>query len=141
MRNLDLDYKVVYSGSEDALIKAARRATEKREPLLLYFYEPQWLFSQVKLVKINLPPYAIGCDADPKKVSCDYPPYLLDKIVSRRFADTGGKAYELVRNFSWTNEQQNAVASDIAQKGLTAEQAAAKWIDANQIVWKDWMPR
>ncbi|GIH74905.1 ABC transporter substrate-binding protein [Planobispora longispora] len=141
VRNLDLDYKVVYSGSEDALIKAARRATEKREPLLLYFYEPQWLFSQVKLVKINLPPYAIGCDADPKKVSCDYPPYLLDKIVSRRFADTGGKAYELVRNFSWTNEQQNAVASDIAQKGLTAEQAAAKWIDANQIVWKDWMPR
>ncbi|WP_230878530.1 ABC transporter substrate-binding protein [Planomonospora sp. ID67723] len=140
VRNLGLDYKVVYSGSEDALIKAARRATERREALLMYFYEPQWLFTQLKLVKINLPPYAIGCDADAAKVGCDYPPYLLDKIVSRRFADTGGKAYELVRNFVWTNDQQNAVANDMADNGLSAEQAARKWIEANEIVWKDWVP-
>ncbi|GGK75033.1 glycine/betaine-binding protein [Planomonospora parontospora subsp. parontospora] len=141
VRNLDLDYKVVYSGSEDALIKAARRATARREPLLMYFYEPQWLFTQVKLVKVNLPPYAIGCDADAEKVACDYPPYLLDKIVSRRFADTGGKAYELVRNFSWTNAHQNAVARDMTEGGMSAEEAARAWVDANRIVWKDWMPR
>jgi glycine betaine/proline transport system substrate-binding protein len=140
VRNLGLDYKVVYSGSEDALIKAAKRATERREPLLMYFYEPQWLFTQLKLVKINLPPYAIGCDAKAEKVACDYPPYLLDKIVSRRFADTGGRAYELVRNFTWTNDQQNAVANEIADNGLSVEQAAGKWIDANKIVWKDWVP-
>ncbi|GGT07901.1 glycine/betaine-binding protein [Planobispora rosea] len=140
IRNLGLKYKVVYSGSEDALIKAARRATERREPLLMYFYEPQWLFTQIKLVKVNLPPYAIGCDADAKKVACDYPPYLLDKIVSRKFADTGGKAYELVRNFTWTNDHQNAVAGDMAVNGLTAEDAAKKWIEANEIVWKDWIP-
>ncbi|WP_068921746.1 ABC transporter substrate-binding protein [Planobispora rosea] len=140
IRNLGLKYKVVYSGSEDALIKAARRATERREPLLMYFYEPQWLFTQIKLVKVNLPPYAIGCDADAKKVACDYPPYLLDKIVSRKFADIGGKAYELVRNFTWTNDHQNAVAGDMAVNGLTAEDAAKKWIEANEIVWKDWIP-
>ncbi|GII01147.1 ABC transporter substrate-binding protein [Planobispora takensis] len=140
VRNLELDYKVIYSGSEDALIKAAKRATEKREPLLMYFYEPQWLFTQLKLAKINLPPYSIGCDADAEKVTCDYPPYLLDKIVSRRFADTGGKAYELVRNFAWTNDNQNTVANDITNNGLSADQAARKWIDANEIIWKDWVP-
>ncbi|MGJ6963938.1 ABC transporter substrate-binding protein [Streptosporangium sp. G11] len=140
VRNLDLDYRVVYAGSEKALIDAAERATRDRTPLLMYFYEPQWLFTQIKLAKVNLPPYAIGCDTDPARVKCDYPPYLLDKIVSRRFADTGGRAYELVRNFTWTNEQQNVVANDMKNNGLGADRAAQKWIDANKITWKEWIP-
>ncbi|MEV1169232.1 ABC transporter substrate-binding protein [Nonomuraea sp. NPDC049784] len=141
VKNLGLNYKVVYSGSETALIKAAEFATKNRTALLMYFYEPQWVFTKVKLVKVALPPYAVGCDDDPKKVACDYPPYLLDKIVSRRFAETGGKAYELVRNFSWTNDDQNAVASDMINEKMTAEQAAQQWVQENKIVWKDWIPR
>ncbi|SDK15942.1 glycine betaine/proline transport system substrate-binding protein [Nonomuraea maritima] len=141
VRNLKLNYQVVYSGSEDALIKAAQEATKRRTPLLMYFYEPQWLFSKVKLVKVALPPYAVGCDDAPSKVACDYPPYLLDKIVSKKFAERGGPAYELVRNFSWTNDDQNAVASDMINEGMTADQAAARWVEENKIVWKDWIPR
>ncbi|WP_327584820.1 ABC transporter substrate-binding protein [Nonomuraea sp. NBC_00507] len=141
VKNLGLNYKVVYSGSEDALIKAAQNATRNRTPLLMYFYEPQWLFTKVKLVKIALPPYAVGCDADARKVACDYPPYLLDKIVSKRFAENGGKAYELVRNFTWTNDDQNAVAGAMINEKLTAEEAAARWVAENKIVWKDWIPR
>ncbi|MFC4114688.1 ABC transporter substrate-binding protein [Nonomuraea zeae] len=141
VKNLGLNYQVVYSGSEAALIKAAQFATKNRTPLLMYFYEPQWLFTKVKLVKIALPPYAMGCDDDPAKVACDYPPYLLDKIVSKKFAQTGGKAYELVRNFNWTNDDQNAVAGAMINEKLTAEQAAKQWVEANKIVWKDWIPR
>lgn len=141
IKNLGLDYKVVYSGSEDELIKAAQFATKNRTPLLMYFYEPQWLFTKVKLVKVNLPAYAIGCDTVAAKVACDYPPYLLDKIVSRRFAERGGKAYELVRNFTWTNDNQNAVASNMINGKKSAEQAAKQWVDENKIVWKDWIPR
>ncbi|MEO3804410.1 ABC transporter substrate-binding protein [Nonomuraea sp. B1E8] len=141
VKNLKLNYKVVYSGSEEALIRAAQSATRNRTPLLMYFYEPQWLFTKVKLVKVALPPYAVGCDEVPAKVACDYPPYLLDKIVSRRFAETGGPAYELVRNFSWTNDDQNTVASDMINEKLTAEQAAERWVAENKIVWKDWIPR
>jgi glycine betaine/proline transport system substrate-binding protein len=141
VKNLGLKYKVVYSGSEAALIKAAQEATKNRTPLLMYFYEPQWLFTKVKLVKIALPAYAVGCDNVPEKVECDYPPYLLDKIVSTRFAKNGGKAYELIRNFNWTNDDQNAVASDMINEKMTAGEAAAQWVKENKIVWKDWIPR
>jgi glycine betaine/proline transport system substrate-binding protein len=141
VKNLGLNYKVVYSGSEDALIKAAELATRRRTPLLMYFYEPQWLFTKVKLVKVNLPAYAVGCDDNAAKVACDYPPYLLDKIVSKKFAETGGRAYELVRNFSWTNDNQNAVASDMVNRKMSADQAAKRWVEENKIVWKDWIPR
>ncbi|WP_433511489.1 ABC transporter substrate-binding protein [Nonomuraea sp. CA-143628] len=141
VKNLGLDYRVVYSGSEDALIKAAQVATKNRTPVLMYFYEPQWLFTKVKLVKINLPAYSIGCDAAATKVACDYPPYLLDKIVSKKFAETGGPAYELVRNFTWSNDNQNAVASDMINGKMSADEAAKKWVDENKIVWTDWIPR
>ena len=58
----------------------------------------------------------------------------------RRFAETGGKAYELVKNFNWTNDDQNSVAYDIAVNKMSPEEAARKWIEANKIVWQDWIP-
>ena len=62
VKNLKLDYKVVQSGSETSLIQAFRQSEAQKKPLLAYFYEPQWLFDELKLVKIDLPAYKAGCD-------------------------------------------------------------------------------
>ena len=137
--NLALNFKVVYAGSEAALIEAFRTAEAQKKFLIGYFYEPQWFLSEVALKRVALPPYTTGCDADPKKVACDYPDYVLDKIASKKFADTGGDAYTLVKNFTWTNDDQNAVAGYI-NSGLTHDDAAKKWVDANEATWQAWMP-
>ncbi len=63
VKNLKLNYKVVYAGSEAALITAFRQAEAKKTPLIGYFYTPQWFMSEVKLVKVDLPKYTDGCDA------------------------------------------------------------------------------
>ena len=47
--NLDLDFKVVFSGSEAASITAFQKAEENKEFLIGYFYEPQWLFADIPL--------------------------------------------------------------------------------------------
>ena len=131
VKNLDLNYKVVYAGSEPALIQAFRSAEENKKPVIGYFYDPQWFMSEVPLVKVDLPKYTPGCDADPAKVACDYPEYKLDKIVATRFAKSGSPAYDLVKAFTWTNEDQNVVAKYIAQDKMDPEEAAKKWVDAN----------
>ncbi|MFC4013112.1 ABC transporter substrate-binding protein [Nonomuraea purpurea] len=141
IKNLKLNFKVVVGGSEAALIKGAQQAQEQKKALLFYFWDPHWLFSKTDLVRVNLPAYTEGCDADPKKVACDYAELDLDKIVSKKFADTGGKAYDLIKNFSWTNEDQNAVADDMTNNGLTGEQAAKKWVEANTAKWQAWIPK
>jgi glycine betaine/proline transport system substrate-binding protein len=138
--NLDLDFKVIFSGGEAATITAFQQATEQKTPLIGYFWDPQWLHSQIELVRVNLPPYEEGCDADLEKVACDYPETPLKKIVSTKFATEGGKAYELVKNFNWTNEDQNAVSDMITNEGMTAEEAAEKWIGENEAKWQAWMP-
>jgi len=139
VKNLKLDYKVVQGGSETALIQAFRQAEAQQKPMIAYFYEPQWLFNEEKLVKVNLPSYKAGCDANAEKVACDYPPYDLDKIVSANFAQSGSPAYDLVKNFTWTNDDQNQVATYIAKDKLTPEAAAEKWVKANPDKVKSWL--
>ena len=85
--NLDLNYKVVYAGSEAALIQAFRAAEQQKKPLIGYFYSPQWFLAEVPLVQVKLPPYKPGCDAVPAKVDCDYPLYHLNKVISTSFAE------------------------------------------------------
>lgn len=139
--NLGLDYKVVYSGSEAASNKAIKAAADAGKPILAYYYTPNWFSTQVDLVHIPLPPYTAGCDADPKKVACDYPPYHLNKIASTKFMDSGSPAVTVIKNFQWTNADQDSVAYDIAQNKMTDDEAAKKWLDAHPDVWKAWLPQ
>ncbi|MCW2782124.1 MAG: glycine/betaine transporter substrate-binding protein [Marmoricola sp.] len=131
VKNLHLNYQVVVGGSEAALIQSFRSAEKNKTPLLAYFYEPDWFFSEMKLVKVNLPKYTDGCDADAAKVACDYPPYNLNKLISKKFADSGSPAVDLIKNFHWTNDDQNLVSTYIAQDKMKPADAAQKWIDAN----------
>jgi glycine betaine/proline transport system substrate-binding protein len=139
VKNLHLNYQVVVGGSEAALIQSFRSAEKNHTPLLAYFYEPQWFFSEVKLQRVHLPKYTPGCDSDPAKVACDYPPYHLNKLISTKFADSGSPAVTLVKNFQWTNDDQNQVAEYIAKDGMKPADAAQKWIDANPDLVNQWL--
>ena len=137
--NLKLNYKVVTGGSEAALITSFRQAEKNKTPLLAYFYDPQWFFSEMKLVKVELPAYTEGCDADAKKVACDYPPYELNKLISTKFSESGSPAVDLIKKFSWTNDDQNAVSEMIANQNMSPEDAAKKWVEANPDKVNAWL--
>jgi glycine betaine/proline transport system substrate-binding protein len=139
VKNLNLNYKVVFAGSETALITAFRQAEKQQKPLLGYFYEPQWFLLEVPLVKVNLPAYTEGCDADPAKVACDYPPYALNKIASAKFMSSTSPAAKLVKNFTWTNEDQNLVAKYITEDKMSAADAGKKWVEDNPDKVKAWL--
>ncbi|GAB2580923.1 ABC transporter substrate-binding protein [Microlunatus antarcticus] len=140
VKNLDLDYKVVYAGSEAALITAFRQAEQEKKPLIGYFYSPQWFLSEVKLAKVNLPPYVDGCDADPEKIACDYASTPLQKVVAKEFVDSGSPAYQVVHKFTWTNDDQNVVGKYIAEDKMAPEAAADKWIADNPDKVAAWLP-
>jgi glycine betaine/proline transport system substrate-binding protein len=150
VKNLDLDYKVVVGGSEAALLQSFRSAEQNQTPLLAYFYTPQWyaevdgqatpgVKDPVQIAHVSLPEYTEGCDADPAKVACDYPPYHLNKLIATKFADSGSPAVDLIKSFNWTNEDQNLVASYIGQDGMDPDDAAQKWIDENQDKVDAWL--
>jgi glycine betaine/proline transport system substrate-binding protein len=138
--NLNLNYKVVFSGSEAASITAFQEASKNQTPLIGYFYDPQWLLNEIELVQVKLPPWTEGCDADLKKVACDYPAYILNKIVRTKWNDGAGDAATFIKNFHWDNADQNSVADAITNKSMKELDAAKQWIDANSAKWQTWMP-
>ena len=73
---------------------------------------------------MKLPPYTEGCQDDPAKVACDYPETTLKKIVSTEWVEKGSPAVDLVKNFKWTNDDQNLVGKYIAKDKMSAEDAA-----------------
>jgi glycine betaine/proline transport system substrate-binding protein len=138
VKNLNLNFKVVYAGSEAALITAFRAAEKNKTWLIGYFYTPQWFNAEVPLVHVPLPAYTEGCDKDLHKVACDYPPYDLNKIVSTKFATSGSPAYTVIKNFQWTSDDQDQVAKLINDK-VTDADAAKQFLDAHPDLVTAWL--
>ncbi|MFE1144982.1 ABC transporter substrate-binding protein [Streptomyces rochei] len=140
VENLDLDYKVVFAGSEAAQITQIQQFAKEKKPFLTYWYTPQWLFEKVPMTEVKLPLYKEGCDADPAKVDCAYPVTPLQKYLNADFAKNGGEAARFLKNFEWTTEDQNQVSLMIAERKMRPEEAAKKWVDSHESVWKKWLP-
>ncbi len=133
----DLNYQVVSTGSEAALIELFTQASENKTAALGYFYEPQNFLAQVDLARVNFP---ANDWTDPAEASglTDYPESPLMKLASTELMGSGSPFATLLTNFSWTNADQNAVAADI-EGGMTPEEAAQKWIDANKETVNGWL--
>ncbi|MBR8740882.1 glycine/betaine ABC transporter substrate-binding protein [Nocardiopsis sp. MG754419] len=136
----DLNLEIVFAGSEAAQITEVRRRYANEEPVLFYFYDPQWLQEELDFVRVEFPAYKPGCDADPEWVPCDYPQYHMNKIFRTGFVEEDGDSYQFLDNWHWTNEQQNEVARMIADEGIDASDAARIWVDENPDVWREWLP-
>ncbi|MFC4499670.1 MULTISPECIES: ABC transporter substrate-binding protein [Streptomyces] len=139
VKNLNLDYQVVFAGSEAAQITQIRQFAKEKKPFLTYWYAPQWLFEKVPMTEVKLPAYKEGCDTDPAKVACGYPHTPLQKYLNTDFAKDGGKAAAFLKKFQWTTADQNAVSLMIADQKLTPEEAAEKWVDSHASTWKKWL--
>jgi len=139
MKGLKLNFKVVYTGSEDALVTAFRKSQAEKFPVIGYFYAPHWFLSEIPLKQIPLPPYTAGCDSDPNIMACDYPAYDLNKVASKKFMDSNSSAVAFVKNFNWTNADQNEVARSIAVDKLSRADAAKLWIDKHPEVVAKWL--
>lgn len=132
-----LNYQVVSTGSEAALIELFTQAAENKTAALGYFYEPQNFLAKVDLARVNFP---ANDWSDPAEASglTDYPESPLMKLASTELMESGSPFATLLANFSWTNDDQNGVAADI-EGGMTPEEAAQKWIDANKDTVNKWL--
>lgn len=139
VKNLDLNYKVVFAGGETATVQAFKKAQENKEWLLGYFWEPQYVHAEVDLERVKLPEYEPGCDAKKDQVACDYAETELKKVAAKKFADSDSPAATLVKNFEWTNDDQNLVAKYITADKMSPEDAAAKWVADNQDKVDAWL--
>jgi glycine betaine/proline transport system substrate-binding protein len=145
IKALGLNLKFVSVGAEPAQVARWTQLYKQKKPVLFYWYDPQYLNAQYQVSQIQLPKRFKGCLDDektggpPAKYACAYPSYTLLKFMSKKFATSGSPAVSVVKKFSWSNADQNAVAGMIAGQHMNPDTAAQKWIAANKAKVNAWL--
>ena len=144
IKNLGLNFRVVFAGSEQAELAALDAAYSRQDPFLFYFWTPHSAHAKYDLTNVTLPEYAEACATasatDPATRDCDYPTDVLYKAAWAGLKEAAPEAYTLLKNMNYTTENQIALLAEVDTNGKTAAEAAQMWIDANKSVWEKWLP-
>lgn len=140
--NLGLNFQIVAAGSEEAILAALDAAYSRQDPVLFYFWTPHSIHAKYDLTEVALPPYSDECYAKAESggVDCDYPADNLFKIFWGDLDEAAPDAYTLLKNMSYTTEDQISMIAAVELDGKSVEDAARAWLDANQAVWQEWLP-
>src|SRR5947209_7703544 len=132
IKALGLNFKFVSVGAEPAQVARWTQLYKQHKPVLFYWYTPQYLNSAYQLSEVQLPKRFKGCQDDSKsggnvnQYKCAYDTYPLNKIFSAKFAKSGSPAYTMLKNWQWSNDDQNYVANLIAGKHVDPTKAAVQ---------------
>jgi glycine betaine/proline transport system substrate-binding protein len=145
IKALGLNFKHVTAGAEPAQVARWTQLYKQEKPVIFYWYTPQYLNQQYQLAEVALPERAAGCKDDAKEAGdvqqykCAYDVTIINKIFSKKFAESGSPAYDVLKNMKLTNEDQEAVAKAIAGDKKAPEDAAKEWVDANDAKVQEWL--
>jgi glycine betaine/proline transport system substrate-binding protein len=140
--NLGLPLQYLVGGSEAALLTAIDNATAEA-PILIQFWKPHWKHLEADLTEVALPAVTDECLASAAAAdggyACDYSPDVLMKAASAALQSKNAAAFDFLSAFKLTTEQQSEIAGYVDRDGMTAADAAAKWVADNPDVVATWL--
>ena len=141
---LGLNFKHVTAGAEPAQVARWSQLYKQKKPVIFYWYTPQYLNQEYDLAEVQLPARKANCKDDAKsggdvaQYKCAYDVTIINKLFSKKFADSGSPAYAALEKMKLTNADQEQVAKAIAGDKKDPEVAAKEWVDANQDTVDSW---
>jgi glycine betaine/proline transport system substrate-binding protein len=141
------DWGKHYSERIQALKMNLQAAYDRKEPVVLFNWTPNFIEAKFKGEFVKFPDYEPACLTDPKWGSnpdavydCGAPAKgYLKKAGSKALTEKWPGAEAILKKVSFTNPQIAAAASMVDVDGMTPEDAAKKWIAENEASWKAWV--
>ena len=109
---------------------------------------PQYPFEEYDLAEVKLPPRTeankdcqddASAGGDPEQYKCEYDVTIINKLFSKKFADSGSPAYDVLKKFKITNDDQDAVAKAIAGDKVDPDKAGQDWVEENADTVDSWL--
>ncbi|MEA2296235.1 MAG: glycine betaine/proline transport system substrate-binding protein [Solirubrobacteraceae bacterium] len=138
LKGFALDFKHSTS-SEAALIAQLKRAYAKKQPILLYFYHPSWIFSQFQLVQLKEPkPYSASCFTGSDD-ACAIPTLAAWIAARKDLAERAPKFAAALKNVKIPLADLEKILDQVDQKGVDAETAAKQWVEEHKSEVDQWV--
>jgi glycine betaine/proline transport system substrate-binding protein len=143
---LDLPYKAIPAGSEGALVAELKGAVAAKKPLVMMFWAPHWVLSEVDVGWVDLPKYEPACVDDPSwgpnpdaVNDCGVDVAITFKVAWEGLKDKWPAAYEFLKAFQFKAPDQEPMMAAIDERGEDLATVTKAWVDANEAVWKPWV--
>jgi glycine betaine/proline transport system substrate-binding protein len=149
---LGIDFQADELGTEAAAVAEAVAAYKRKEPFLLYLWEPHWFFGAYDMVGVGLPEHA-DCEsfteANNWKVcgKGKWPATGWAKDYTMNYGNPAtfakpehAKAKEFFEKMSFQNADQAVMLVEVKQKNRDLKEVVKEWKDANPDKWRSWIP-
>ena len=142
---LGVNFKVVNAGSAAALWAELKSASERKAPIVLFNWTPNFIEAIYDGKFIEFPEYDEACQKDAswginkeKTYDCGNPKGGYLKIgMSKKFQEENSDAFDIIKQIDFTNLDIAVMAKLADVDGLEPEAAADKWLADNE-KWKEW---
>ncbi|WP_457552974.1 glycine betaine ABC transporter substrate-binding protein [Desulfobacula sp.] len=132
-----------------AWLATLKSAILKKQPVIFYYWEPEWLFTEYDLVKIQEPAYEdakwkfVQGKPDQSKITCEIQPTNVWVGMSKKMETRLPKAYKFFKNWSIPIGEVNNLISMVTDlpgnPKMSSADAAKKWVDAHPDIVNAWL--
>lgn len=125
IKDYHLDDWNLVEGSSAAMVAELKKAYAAKEPIIVTGWSPHWMFSSFDLKYLDDPEGSFGGAED------------INTLVRKGLEQDIPGAYTILDQFFWETSDMEDVMVDI-ENGMSAEEAAEKWIEANPGKVAEW---
>ncbi|TEB08552.1 Glycine betaine/carnitine transport binding protein GbuC precursor [Pelotomaculum schinkii] len=124
IKDYDLNYEL-QSSSSAGMVAALKKAEDNKDWIVVTGWTPHWKFAKWDLKYLEDPKNIYGGEE------------YINTIVRKGLQKDKPEVYAVLDKFHWEASDMGAVMLDI-ENGMKPEEAAAKWVEANQDKVKEW---
>ena len=135
MDGLGVDFHAQNMGSETAHWAEMQAKYKRGEPFVAYAWTPHWIFAALDLVEVELPAYD-----EAKWPATNWPQDICFKFGSPASIEKHPEVVALLEKHRLTNAQQAGMIYEIDVNKRDVDEVVAEWMEANESVWKSWLP-
>lgn len=138
IKNLPLNFEIVFTGSDAALAATIKRKYDRGEPFVALAWSPHYVTLKFDLTRVEFPAYSDECWGD--TYACNWPDITLFKIQSAKFPDEHPTAATIFENADLNEDDVKEMMIAIEEQGLSYTEAVEAWLRDNPERWQSWVP-
>ena len=143
---LELEFEVVHAGTDAALFAELEASYQRKDPIVLWLYQPHWAPVKYEGKFIEFPPYSAECYSDASigvnpdlAYDCGKPIGPIWKVAYSGVETKWPGAAKAIKAFTVSNADMGAMVGAVDLEGKTIEAVVADWMSNNEATWSSWI--